>query len=84
MMHSRHPHFLTRLIATLTAHCLIGANMVWAAGQIVVDGRTQTQLQIQGSVTDVTTQTVQGRNAYTGTGKELLADPEVRKSFLGG
>ena len=28
--------------------------------------------------------TVQGRNAYTGTGKELLADPEVRKSFLGG
>ncbi len=27
---------------------------------------------------------VQGRNAYSGTGKELLADPEVRKSFLGG
>ncbi|MFN3145318.1 MAG: ABC transporter ATP-binding protein [Paracoccaceae bacterium] len=27
---------------------------------------------------------VQGRNAYTGTGKDLLADPEVRKSFLGG
>ncbi|NSY38819.1 ABC transporter ATP-binding protein [Leisingera sp. ANG59] len=27
---------------------------------------------------------VQGRNAYTGTGKELLGDPEVRKSFLGG
>ena len=27
---------------------------------------------------------VQGANAYTGTGKELLADPEVRKSFLGG
>jgi len=27
---------------------------------------------------------VQGRNAYTGTGKELLNDPEVRKSFLGG
>ncbi|MDW4496518.1 ABC transporter ATP-binding protein [Sulfitobacter sp. D35] len=27
---------------------------------------------------------VQGRNAYTGTGKELLEDPEVRKSFLGG
>ena len=25
---------------------------------------------------------VQGRNAYTGSGKELLADPEVRKSFL--
>jgi branched-chain amino acid transport system ATP-binding protein len=27
---------------------------------------------------------VQGRNAYTGSGQELLADPEVRKSFLGG
>ncbi|MEY8883192.1 ABC transporter ATP-binding protein [Donghicola sp. XS_ASV15] len=27
---------------------------------------------------------VQGANAHTGTGKELLADPQVRKSFLGG
>ena len=27
---------------------------------------------------------VQGRNAYSGSGQELLADPEVRKSFLGG
>ena len=27
---------------------------------------------------------VQGRNAFTGTGRELLEDPEVRKSFLGG
>ncbi|MCL3882661.1 ABC transporter ATP-binding protein [Marivita sp. GX14005] len=27
---------------------------------------------------------VQGRNGHTGTGKELLADPEVRRSFLGG
>ena len=27
---------------------------------------------------------VQGRNAYTGSGQELLADPEVHKSFLGG
>ncbi len=27
---------------------------------------------------------VQGRNAYTDTGQALLADPEVRKSFLGG
>ena len=27
---------------------------------------------------------VQGRNAFTGSGKDLLADPEVRKSFLGG
>lgn len=27
---------------------------------------------------------VQGRNAYTNTGAALLADPEVRRSFLGG
>ena len=27
---------------------------------------------------------VQGANAHTGTGKELLADPVVRRSFLGG
>jgi len=27
---------------------------------------------------------VQGRNAHTGSGKELLADAEVRQSFLGG
>ncbi len=27
---------------------------------------------------------VQGRNSFTGTGAELLADPEVRRSFLGG
>jgi branched-chain amino acid transport system ATP-binding protein len=27
---------------------------------------------------------VQGANAYTGTGKELLADPDVRRTFLGG
>ena len=27
---------------------------------------------------------VQGANAFAGTGQELLADPQVRKSFLGG
>ena len=27
---------------------------------------------------------VNGRNAYEGTGAELLQDDEVRKSFLGG
>ncbi|NVO22924.1 ABC transporter ATP-binding protein [Donghicola sp. C2-DW-16] len=27
---------------------------------------------------------VQGANAHTGSGKQLLADPEVRRSFLGG
>ena len=27
---------------------------------------------------------VQGQNAFTDTGEALLADPEVRRSFLGG
>ena len=27
---------------------------------------------------------VQGRNAYTDTGAALMADPEVRRAFLGG
>ena len=27
---------------------------------------------------------VQGTNRYTGTGAELMADPEVRRTFLGG
>jgi branched-chain amino acid transport system ATP-binding protein len=27
---------------------------------------------------------VQGANGYSGTGKDLLADPDVRRSFLGG
>ena len=27
---------------------------------------------------------VQGRNAFSGSGKDLLADKQVRKSFLGG
>ena len=35
-------------------------------------------------IADVGYVLVQGRNAHTGTGKELLADPDVRRSFLGG
>jgi branched-chain amino acid transport system ATP-binding protein len=27
---------------------------------------------------------VTGQNAYQGTGQELLNDPEIRKTFLGG
>ena len=27
---------------------------------------------------------VQGANRYTGTGAQLMADPEVRRTFLGG
>ena len=35
-------------------------------------------------VADVGYVLVQGTNAHTGSGAELLADPEVRRSFLGG
>ncbi|RMH48768.1 MAG: ABC transporter ATP-binding protein [Alphaproteobacteria bacterium] len=35
-------------------------------------------------IADVGYVLVQGRNAHTGTGAELLADPEVRRTFLGG
>lgn len=53
-----------RLIAAWTAHCLLGANLVLGAGQIVPDGNTRTTLQESGRVTEVTTQTIRGRNAY--------------------
>ncbi len=35
-------------------------------------------------IADVGYVLVQGANRYTGTGAELLADPEVRRTFLGG
>lgn len=34
------------------------------ANSIVIDGRTQTQVSVNGAVTDITTQTVRGANAY--------------------
>ena len=60
---------LTRLVAVFTAQCLIGSNLVLAAAQIVVDGQTQTQLHVHGPVTDVTTRTVRGANAYNSFSK---------------
>lgn len=36
------------------------------------------------SIADTGYVLVQGANAFTGTGEELLANPQVRKSFLGG
>lgn len=35
-------------------------------------------------IADIAYVLVQGANAHTGTGKELLADPVVRRTFLGG
>jgi branched-chain amino acid transport system ATP-binding protein len=36
------------------------------------------------NIADIGYVLVQGRNAHTGTGKDLLADEQVRRSFLGG
>ncbi|WP_171019802.1 leukotoxin LktA family filamentous adhesin [Hydrogenophaga sp. 2FB] len=42
--------------------CMVGGGT--ALAQIVPDGRTQTQVSTNGSVTDISTQTVRGANAY--------------------
>ena len=47
------------------------------------DGRTVTRARRSRSA-DRGYVLVQGRNAHTGTGKDLLATSEVRRSFLGG
>jgi filamentous hemagglutinin family protein len=57
-----------RVIATLTAYSFIFYNIFSVrliyADQIIPDGRTQTNLSIQGNVTDITTSTIRGINAY--------------------
>jgi filamentous hemagglutinin family protein len=63
-MTTRRLLLLKKAIAVFAAHCLLGSNIVLSAGQIITDGRTQTTLAVQGNVTDVTTATIRGRNAY--------------------
>ena len=71
-MKHRHSTF-QRIIATLTAYSFIFYNIATVklayADPIVPDGRTQTQLNIQGNVTDITTSTIRGRNAYNSFNK---------------
>ncbi|MEQ1601624.1 MAG: leukotoxin LktA family filamentous adhesin [Methylophilaceae bacterium] len=54
--------------ARLNAAVMAGAMMVPAfaaqAESIVPDGRTQTQLSVTGAVTDISTQTIRGNNAF--------------------
>lgn len=52
---------LRNAMMTLGA-CMVGGGT--ALAQIVPDGRTQTQVSVSGSVTDISTQTVRGANAY--------------------
>ncbi len=63
-MTTRRLLLLKKAIAVFAAHCLLGSNIVLSAGQIITDGRTQTTLAVQGNVTEVTTETIRGRNAY--------------------
>lgn len=53
-----------KIVAVITAQCFLGSNIVLAAGQIVTDGNTRTALDVRGSVTEVTTSTIYGRNAF--------------------
>lgn len=54
---------IRRFAALTTAFCFFSVNVAFA-GQIVIDGKTRTQLQTSGNVTNVTTETVRGKNAF--------------------
>lgn len=53
-----------KIVAVFTAHCLLGSNIVLGAAQILSDGNTRTTLHVQGNVTDISTATIRGNNAY--------------------
>lgn len=54
--------------ALLTIGILLFGQVAWAQ-QLVPDGRTQTQLGISGNVTDVTTGSIRGVNAFNSFSK---------------
>jgi filamentous hemagglutinin family protein len=62
-MHTDHIGTANRVVTFVTLNCFLSTNMVWAQ-QIVIDGNTDTQLTVQGNVTDVTTATIRGSGAY--------------------
>jgi filamentous hemagglutinin family protein len=51
------------IISIITAYCFLSYNIA-VAQQIVTDGKTRTTLTINDNVTDVTTLTVHGKNAF--------------------
>jgi filamentous hemagglutinin family protein len=53
----------------LAASGMVLTSMGVQAQSIVTDGRTQTQVAVSGSVTDITTQTIRGANAYNSFSK---------------
>ncbi len=54
---------ISSIISILTAYCFLSYNIAFAQ-QIVTDGRTLTRLTVNDNVTDVTTSTVHGKNAF--------------------
>lgn len=52
-----------KIITYLTIYSFMFSNVCWAA-MITPDGRTQTTVNVNGHVYDVTTSTVSGQNAF--------------------
>ena len=53
-----------RVIAVLLVFCMVIPDQAFALDQIITDGKTDTSLSVNGSVTDVYTDTIHGSNAY--------------------
>ncbi len=59
------PAAFRRLVPpAVAASLLLSAGLVWASPPIVTDGKTQTTVATAGNVTDITTATVRGANAF--------------------
>jgi len=65
--HRRHNRF-RYVVSIVTIYSFMFLNMA-SAQQIVIDGQTQTQLTINQNVTDVTTSTIHGQNAFNSFSK---------------
>ena len=61
--------FLVILYLPLITNLILLPVPLSFAQQIIPDGQTQTQLNIQGATTDITTATIQGDNAFNSFSK---------------
>ncbi len=74
---------LKRCVASLTLSFFLPAT-VCPAGQITIDGNTRTSLDTRGNVTDVTTKTVLGQNAFNSFEKFDVDPGNVVNLYLPG
>ena len=65
------------IVSNVTAGASYGYHLIWALGMTLVFRF----VWVNASAKYVL---VTGENKFSGTGRELLNDPEVRRSFLGG